>query len=333
MAKRLIYLIVVFLLVYFILQNLNDGKVLLETLLGANLGFVGLALMLQLVRYLLIAKVYQKALGLFQIKWDFIIVVNMVLASVSLNIFAPLAPFPGSSVFIQKTRTEDKPAISAIGSIFLVVLFDYLALAPLLALSLIFQFKSGGIFKYELLGIMVFLIIIIMLFVILTFGVLSPKILKSLFWLAERVVNGLHKLIKNRRFFIHGWHESRTMQFIEVSQKILDRKNSKKDIYVSSLLKHLADIGTLFLLFLAFGKVLSLPVLIIGFSLMILFWLVSPTPQGVGFVETITPAVFASMGVSTEIATLAVLAYRGINLWIPVLIGFGALHRLLGQKD
>ena len=65
---------------------------------------------------------------------------------------------------------------------------------------------------------------------------------------------------------------------------------------------------------------------------MVLFWIVSPTPQGVGFVEAITPAIFKTMNINAETATLAVLAFRGLNLWLPALTGFTFLHSIVNSK-
>ena len=85
------------------------------------------------------------------------------------------------------------------------------------------------------------------------------------------------------------------------------------------------------LLFLAFGYLVPFTTLLTGYSLMLVFWIVTPTPQGVGIVEVVTPAIFASMGIPVEIATLAVLSFRAFNLWMPVVVGYYFLHSALNR--
>jgi len=333
MKKRAIYIFVIILFVYFILRNINDGRELISLLWQAKWEFVALALVLQLFRYILFSLLYQKTLNLYETKWKLREIFPMVFAAQSLNLFAPFAPFPGSSVFLQKARKEKVPALNIAASIFLVTLFDYLALCPLLAISIYFQLINQNLFLYEIVGIITFLFIIMTLIIILFFGILSPKILEGFFWLFENIVNKFHFLFKKRNFFIQGWSSSRTMQFIDLSKKLISGAQSKRELFTIAFIKHAVDITTLFLLFLAFGKTITIPTLFVGYSLLILFLVVTPSPQGVGFVEAITPAVFKSMGVKIETATLATLAFRGLNLWLPVFIGFWFLHRTFRDKS
>jgi len=321
------------LFIYFILKNVNDGRELVTLFWKAKWEFVLLALFLQLVRYTLLSLLYQKSLNLYETRWKLREILPMVFAAQSLNLFAPFAPLPGSSVFLKRARREKVPALNIAASIFLVSLFDYLALCPLLAVSIYFQLINKNLFLYEIVGIAVFLFIIITLFTILFFGILSPKILEGLFWLFEKVINKFHFLFKKRDFFIRGWSESRTVQFVKLSKKLISSEQSKRELLGIALAKHAVDITTLFLLFLAFGKMVSMPTLFVGYSLLMLFLVVTPSPQGVGFVETITPAVFKSMGIKIETATLSTLAFRGLNLWIPVLVGFWFLQKTFNDTS
>jgi glycosyltransferase 2 family protein len=333
MKKRIIYLALVFLFIYFVLNNLNDGKQLFVLLFKAKWQFVLIALLLQMVHYYLYGMLYTKVFNLFDIKWKINKVIPLVLSSVSLNVFAPLAPFPGSSIFIQKARKEGLLSLNIAASVMLVILSDYLVLIPLLLISLYFQFLNDKLFSYEIVGLLIFFLIIGLLLFVLVFGIISPKILKWVFQLFEKFINGMHFAFKKRKYFIEGWHESRALQFINIAKKILTGKEGKNAILVTSLARYAIDISTFYLLFLAFGSVVPVSTLFVGYTLMVLFWIVSPTPQGVGVVETITPAIFASMGVNIETATLSTLAFRGLNLWLPVLVGFAFLHREFGRQD
>lgn len=72
--------------------------------------------------------------------------------------------------------------------------------------------------------------------------------------------------------------------------------------------------------------------LITGYSIGVLFMAVAITPQGVGVVEGVMTAAFVSLGVPVARATIAVLAYRGISFWLPLLTGFIALRWVRGLE-
>jgi len=96
----------------------------------------------------------------------------------------------------------------------------------------------------------------------------------------------------------------------------------------TALLAHLLDITTLYILFRAFNQPISLGILVAGYAVGILFWIVSVTPQGIGVVEGLMVLVFTSLGVSGVVASTVVLAFRGLTFWIPMLLGFFAVQRM-----
>lgn len=81
-----------------------------------------------------------------------------------------------------------------------------------------------------------------------------------------------------------------------------------------------------FLVALAFGERLHFGVLVTAYSISILFWVVSPTPGGLGFVEGTLILVLTSLQVPAHSATVITLAYRGITFWLPFVLGFASLR-------
>ncbi len=60
----------------------------------------------------------------------------------------------------------------------------------------------------------------------------------------------------------------------------------------------------------------------------VLFWIVSPIPQGIGLVEGIMTLTYASLGVPTETAAIVSLSFRGLTFWLPLLLGFVLVQRI-----
>jgi uncharacterized protein (TIRG00374 family) len=82
------------------------------------------------------------------------------------------------------------------------------------------------------------------------------------------------------------------------------------------------DIATLGASFRAFGTVVPVAVLVMGYFLGTLGSLL-PLPGGIGGVEGGMIAAFAAFGEPAGRAVIAVLAYRAISFWLPTLPGIG----------
>lgn len=93
-----------------------------------------------------------------------------------------------------------------------------------------------------------------------------------------------------------------------------------------SFLHETLQLTMLFLLAAAFEVHLSFGVLVAVYSISILFFIVSPTPGGLGFVEGSMILLMTSLDVSQQEAAVVTLAYRGITFWMPFVLGFFALR-------
>ncbi|MCB8979564.1 MAG: flippase-like domain-containing protein [Ardenticatenaceae bacterium] len=98
--------------------------------------------------------------------------------------------------------------------------------------------------------------------------------------------------------------------------------------FAIALLNELLNLLMLFFVAMAFGVKMNLGVLVATYSIGILFFLISPTPGGLGFVEGILILVMTSLGIADESAATITLAYRGFTFWLPFILGFFALRRL-----
>jgi uncharacterized protein (TIRG00374 family) len=89
----------------------------------------------------------------------------------------------------------------------------------------------------------------------------------------------------------------------------------------------------LLLLFLAFNVPFSPGTIIGGFSFGYLFWIVSPTPAGIGFVEGALTLGLSTLNVPLGAAAVLALAYRGITFWLPLLVGMISFRWLIQKNE
>ena len=96
---------------------------------------------------------------------------------------------------------------------------------------------------------------------------------------------------------------------------------------LGSLLFWMAQIGTLWASFHAFGGPPPLAVIVMAFFVGMLGNLL-PLPGGVGGVDGGMIGAFAAFGVDFGLATVAVLTYRGFAFWLPTIPGVVAYFQL-----
>ena len=99
-----------------------------------------------------------------------------------------------------------------------------------------------------------------------------------------------------------------------------------------ALFNHITKILALYFIFYSLGFHIKATTLLAGYIIGIVVLIVSPTPNGIGFVEGSMVIVFTALGVPKEIATTATLIYRGFAFWLPFFIGLFFLQQTRLKK-
>ena len=310
---------------YLLFARLNDGKKLLTLIKQAKLGYFLLALVFQVIYYTFYTFLYQKSFSINGIKWRFKQMISLVFASISISLITPLGSLAGAGVFIHKAKQQGISASTVIISLFLATLMDFFGLFVFLTSSIIFLIFKHNILKYEIMGYLTFIVMFAGIISMLVLGYRNQKTLKMTLRFLQIAVNKAGILIRKKGFLPKVWFENKAREMEEISKRLVREKRRFRYLVFNSLIMHSADIASMFLLFLAFGKLVHIDVLLIGYSIGVLFWIVTPIPQGVGVVESVMPVVFSSLGVDIGTATLVTLSFRGITLWIPAILGYVTL--------
>ncbi len=91
-----------------------------------------------------------------------------------------------------------------------------------------------------------------------------------------------------------------------------------------AIINELLNAAMLYTLALAFGVQLTFGGLVAAYSASILFFIISPTPGGLGVVEGTIILILTGLNVPLNQATAITFAYRGITFWVPFILGFAA---------
>lgn len=137
----------------------------------------------------------------------------------------------------------------------------------------------------------------------------------------ERVIDGLARI---PRLGEHAEDWKRSWRAVD------DRATTPRAIAIVigwSTAKWAADLGSLALVFVAFGQSPRLSTLLVGFAAAQVLGAIPISPGGVGFVESGMVGAFTVLGIGLGQATTLVLAYRVLETWLPVVAGIPALLR------
>lgn len=288
-----------------------------------NVWWLVLAFSIQVPSYYFVAKNYQTLLMISGFKPDFRKLFELSFALNFVNNAAPSAGISGASYFSYVLSRDKIPAgqgtLVQVGRYMLGFLSFLLVLA---AGSLILYF-GGDIQRITVRIVLMLSMTIILLSAGLLFALIDRK---RLDWLIHWLINVVDKvsswirkgdkpLIGRKRI------EGLLNEFHEGFALILQNRQQIIPPFLHILASTIVEIGTIYLVFLAFGTVLNPGLLIIaygaanmaGFNLL---------PAGIGSYEAAMVAVFATGGVPVALALSATLLYRVVNMVLYLPVGF-----------
>ncbi len=335
MKSRWIFWVLVVLFVWVVISRLSEIKKLVDTLLRGQWQWVLVAALLQVIYYIIYTALYQSAFLAVGVNSRLSDLLPVTFASIFMNVAAPSGGASSVALFADDAaRRGQSAARAAVGSL-LVVVTDLIAFLVVLLGGMVYLFTHHNLKFYESIAAVVLLVIIGGLTAFLLLGLWRPEWLHRLLTWVEHLANLIAHLIKRPDFLDDAWVEKNTTEFIEAAMAIAAQPGLLIQTIGIAFAAHLADLTSLYILFLAFHQPVQFGILVAGYAMGILFWIVSITPQGIGVVEGMMTLVFASLGVPIERATVIALGFRGLTFWLPLGIGFVLLRRLksFGAKE
>lgn len=259
---------------------------------------------------------------------------HMVLLSSStsfINVVAPSGGFGGVAVFVDDAgkRGYSRGLAAAVGALYLFL--DYAAFLVILGLGLAVYVRRNDLNPGEITASIIMLGIVLSLGSLIVIGSRSgEKLGRILGWIAHKI-NLLLWPFRHSEYF----HEVAAHEFGAEVAEGLSLLRSKHQVIIYPFLFSLATktIQTciLAMVFLAFDIPFSIGTIVAGFASAYLFLIVSPTPYGIGVVETLLPLGLTSLSVAWENSVIITLVYRAITFWIPLVLG-GISFRILQRE-
>jgi uncharacterized protein (TIRG00374 family) len=139
----------------------------------------------------------------------------------------------------------------------------------------------------------------------------------------ERAVEVVHR-IADRLPFLDGNKTDNLIRRIAARlQSLVDDRELLRRAVAWAAANWLLDAASLWVFVAAFGRLISPIDLLVAYGLANILAVIPITPGGLGVIEGVLIPTLAGFGVDKGVATVAVLAYRLVNFWLPIPVGGG----------
>ena len=322
MKRRWLYWLLIAVFIWIVASRFGEITELSATLAKGHFQWLLVAVALQILHYVVSSASYRSAFSTVGVESRVRDLFPLLFGAMFVNVIAPTGGASGAALFVDHAaRRGQSPSRAAVG-ILLQLIISLMAFTVILAAGMTYLGVTKHLETYQLgaAGILVFTVALASGLLILA-GRYPDALKKLLAWI-QHSLNGLVQKVRHVTFIPDEWVEKQGADFIEAASAITTHPRGMMITLCMLILAYVINIAGMYTLFLAFNQVVPIGSLVAGYTVGILFLIVSFTPQGIGVVEGIMPMVFSSLGVPNVPATLTVLAFRGLSLWLPLVIGF-----------
>lgn len=322
LGKALFWIVLVG-LIYLIFNQFTELTDVASAVSAANkIPFVlGIGLqIIWLLLYAVILKTLYKAVNMDVRYRD---VFTTFTTQMTLSVTTPVASFVG--IFYESSRIgkiKGTGRTEAFVPLITATLLEYLGILVYLAIGIGILFVNDISFEKEAIAGLVITFVSTIILTIMISAALYP----------EKLVNANENTLvgKSIRYFVNKVTKNKSEEWIaeriwRLNTTLKALASNKGQLFKGVLLStfiHAIRMVIFGLMFIAFNVELNPAAIVTGYTLVYVFSVASPTPLGIGVVETVVPLILTSMGVPGSAAFLIVLAYRAITVWMIVIYGF-----------
>lgn len=313
--------------IWFVGRNLNQVERLAQTLSQGEWQWLAFAALLQVAYYLAYTGLYQSAFSTVEVESHLLGLLPVVLGSLFVNVVTPTGGTAGVALFVDDASRRGYSAARATAGTLLALVADFSAFTVILIIGLVYLYLYHDLQIYEIVGAVVLLLLSTGLVVVLLLSLWSPDLLHGLLDHVQKWVAKVLGWFRRPSPLAEDWGEKTTCDFVAAGTAIRSHPERLGRTLGVALAAQLIDLTSVYILFRAFRWPVGFGVLVAGFAVGILFWIVSITPQGIGVVEGEMALVYSSLGVPVAVATAVTLAFRGLTFWLPLAVGVSMLRR------
>ncbi len=331
--RKIILVVLALLALGYLVFSLAEIESILSTLQRSNplylLAAIGVEVVVLVASTATFRALY-RLVGLDEDRWRMFLTVT---AGTFVNVIIPSGGMGGMAVFMDVARRRGHATgrVMLTGVLYLVC--EYVSLLAALTAGFVVLVQRGRLDATEVGAAGVLFVMAAGIGSVLLVGYRSARQLGNLLAWLSRGVNRLLRPIMHREVLNVAAGYAFAAEMGEGFSTLKSNRNQIPLPLALAVINKLLLILVLALSFLALGVPLSWGTVVAGFSIGHLFFYVSPTPSGVGFVDSILPVALSSLTVPFSEAVLVVLVYRLVTFWLPLGSGAVAFRHLQRELD
>jgi uncharacterized protein (TIRG00374 family) len=333
---KFIVVIALFLGIAIVVLSFSELETIVMTLQQAHPLYFLLALLFQIAWFYVVGRMYHSIYHLLGLQESPLTLGRIATAANFINVVAPTAGVGGIALFAAEARRRGHPPGRVTVAAALFLLLDQAAFLCILALGLVILIRRNDLGAGEITASLFLLAIAVTYAFVLYLGYRSEQKLGDLLAKMVRLVNRILKPFIHREYLSEGRAHEFAHEISDGLSGLTEKTTSLVRPVLWGLLSKTLLMGVLLSSFLSFDVPFSAGTIIAGFAIAYLFFVVSPTPSGIGIVEGIMPIALSSLRVDWSQAVIITLAYRAVTFWLPLGIGawaFRSLHVIEKQES
>ena len=244
------------------------------------------------------------------------------------NLVVKSGAMAGLAPMLAVARRRNRSRAATVAGYLLVNVIGHLAFACILGVGLVVLVVDGRFGVTDALAAGAFVVLSATQLALLRAAFRSREAVRRLYRLPRRVAARLPVL---RRLVPGNDTPSETEhpdELFEAVQLIRTNRRAMLPVLGHSLGVEFVGVAELYCVLRALGVHPHASVPIVAYAISVLFTIIGFLPGGIGFVEASLGAVLVSFGVARGPAVAAVVLYRILELWIPMIIGLVAARHL-----
>lgn len=253
--------------------------------------------------------------------------VPVLFAALFVNILVPSGAGAAAVFIDDAARRGQNPARAAVGVV-LVLVLDLVTLVPFVAWGVWYLTRADLLAAWHVLTVAAFVLYLAVLVALLAISRRRPawvrRVLEAGRRAAARVLGWLHI----HRSLAADGPDRTADHFADAAGAIVSRPGWLAVAALWSTALHLINLFGLWLLVRGFAAQPPLGGMVAAFALGILLFVIVVIPQAAPVVEATMTAIFIHVGVARGRAVAVTLAFRGLNFWLPLVLGLAAAWRL-----
>src|SRR5262245_4679598 len=276
MKRRWLFWLLILAFIWLAVSRFTEIEKLAKTLAQGQWQWVLAALVLQILYYVVYTQLYQTAFTTVEVQSRLWELLPVTFGSIFVNVVAPSGGASGAALFVDDAARRGQSSARTTAGTLLVLIADLGAFTLILLIGLIFLFSQHDLKFYEIIGAIVLLVMTGGLTGVLALGIWQPSQLRRVLGWLHRTVNRLAGWLRRPPFLAEGWSEKNAAEFSEAAQAIAAHPLGLGRILAIALVAQLINLVSFYLLFRAFQQPIHFGPLVAGYSMAILFLIVSP---------------------------------------------------------